>query len=217
MRAHPTTPARRAAGFTLVEILAALMILALALIPLMGLRMGSVETSVEARNKRIAAGIAQQVLSEIQAGLHRAWELRHERHPFEGFNGFTWEVLIGETEIQNVLSAHAEEEANVQDSDDAYRRLERWQWLEDRMNRKRASRLGVDVDQAEDMETEVDDTPDEDTVEEVAVMVSYFSPLRRDGQGLFLLRGEATTLALSGLTSEQAKELSKGAEDGGQD
>ena len=56
--------------------------------------------------------------------------------------------------------------------------------------------------------TEEDESPDEETFEEIAIEVRFPSPLKADGFDYYVLRSRVTTLALSGLTPEEAADES---------
>ncbi|MCB9920149.1 MAG: prepilin-type N-terminal cleavage/methylation domain-containing protein [Planctomycetes bacterium] len=195
-------------GFTLLEVLVALAVLAIATMTLTGMRTTSVVDSAEARNERIAREIATSVMSKIEAGVIRAYELRGVRHQIEEMPLFEWKVVIGESEIQEAETESAEVAAQVSGSEGDERALDRQAWLQRRREIERARRENKPLVDLETQELEVDDSPDEDTIEEVAVFVYWPRTIPRneaDEFGMFRLRGQASTLALSGLTTEQAE------------
>lgn len=200
-----TDPESRSAGFTLMEVLVALAIMAMAMLSLMGLRSSSLVEATEARNLRIASSLAAQILSEVQAGMYKAYDLKDEDQLVEGFEKFPWRILIGEGAIQEEMSFRAEEEADSGD-ENKIQKQERLDWLQKRDLSRRARQQGVSTSEIEDQELEPDESPDDKTFEEVAIIVDYFAPSKKTSRGDFVLRGRATTLALNGLTSEQAKD-----------
>ncbi len=202
------------AGFTLMEVLVALAIMSMAMLSLIGLRTESLRQATGARNLRIAAAIATQVLSEVQAGMYRAYDLKDEDQTVEHFEQFPWRILVGEGAIQEELAYRAEQEADSGD-DRMIQRQDRLNWLQRRSLSRRARQKGVSTAELEDQDLEPDDSPDDQTYEDVAIIVVYFAPGEKSGQGDFILRGKATTLALNGLTSEQAKEQSNSEEGSG--
>lgn len=204
------------AGFSLLEVLVALAVLALAILWLLGLRTDGLVTAAEARNLRFAENLASQVLSEIQAGIVKVYDIRGQELTKEELPGFSYKVLLGETEIQEEESLLAEDQAMAADATDQDQRFwERQQWLNERSRVRKARSQGVLVDDLQREEMEVDDTPDEDTFEEIAVFV-YYPTFRRDNdidetpRAIYRLRSRTSTLALSGLTNEQAEEKGGG-------
>ncbi len=196
-------------GFTLLEILVAFAILSIALLSLVGMRTDGLMKSAEARNLRIASSLAQEVLAEIRAGQRDAWEMRSIDHPFDKYPDFSFRVYIGEAEIGGRESSLAEQQADAEDGSDADRkRKDRLDWLQYRRDSKRATKTGTDIDELDNDEekTEEVDSPDEETFEELGIEIRYPSPLNPDNFSFFMLRSRVTTLALSGLTPEQASE-----------
>lgn len=196
-------------GFTLLEILVAFALLSIALLSLVGMRTDGLMKSAEARNLRIASSLAQEVLAEIRAGQRDAWEMRSIDHPFEKYPDFSFRVYIGEAEIGSRESSLAEQQADAENSSDADRkRKDRLDWLQYRRDSKRATQTGTDIDELDNDEekTEEVESPDEETFEELGIEIRYPSPLNPDNFSFFMLRSRVTTLALSGLTPEQASE-----------
>ena len=193
------------AGFTLMEVLVALAIMAMAMLSLIGLRSESLVQATEARNLRVAAALSTQILSEVQAGMYRAYDLEDEDQIVEGFEKFPWRILVGEAAIQEELSFRAEEEADTGDQDKIDRK-ERMDWLQRRSLSRQSRQEGISTSELEEQQLEPDESPDDQTFEEIAIIVDYFAPSKKGDRGDFLLRGRATTLALNGMTTEQAEE-----------
>jgi type II secretion system protein I len=196
------------AGFTLMEVLVALAIMSMAMLSLIGLRSESLVQATEARNLRVAAALATQILSEVQAGMYRAYDLKDEDQSVEGFEKFPWRLLVGEGAIQEELSYRAEREAESGDQQ-LVERQERMDWLQKRSMSRKSRQRGITTTELEDQQLEPDETPDDQTFEEIAIIVDYFAPSKKGDSNDFILRGRATTLALNGLTSEQAEEQNK--------
>jgi len=64
-------PDTRSAGFTLIEVLVALMILAIALMAVIKASNASVRDSIHVRDRLVAHWVAENILSECQLGLQR--------------------------------------------------------------------------------------------------------------------------------------------------
>src|SRR5262245_47549901 len=115
------TPPHRASGFTLVEVMVAVTILAVVLLSFLSTRSQALADAIQARNGRMARSIAEEQLSKLQAGGN---ETRPEPMPIEvqGYPGFRYVVLIGEQAIAN-----AEAEINSQSAQDN-QATDRRQW-----------------------------------------------------------------------------------------
>ena len=134
--------------------------------------------------------------------------MRDIEHTWEGYPHFTYKVLVGESSVQDEETRLAEEQADSYDANDSdQRHYERQDWLNQRSRIQRARKAGLALDDLED-ELEEDDEPDEDTFEEIAVYVYYPDVHTAGERTQFRVRARVTTLALSGLTNEQAAERS---------
>jgi prepilin-type N-terminal cleavage/methylation domain-containing protein len=204
------------AGFSLLEVVIALAVLAIALLSLTALRTESLVTAAEARNLRVARSLADRVISEVKAGLLRAYDVRGQVQTDEQFAAFSYKILVGELAIQQEESAETEATADASGLDSDYRRLERLRWLQQRQDIRKARELKVPTHELTKDEVKEPDVPDEETFEDFAVFV-YYPSYREEGKSeVYRVRSRTTTLALSGLTSEQANER-KGRTSGGEE
>jgi hypothetical protein len=181
--------------------------LAVAILSLAGLRTDSLVTATSARNLRIAQTFAKRILTQVQAGQFDAWELRGTEHQLEEIDGFSYQIFIGEAEIQEELGRIAEDKADESGKLQDQKRYEKLDWIKRRRMMREAKDRGEDtstLDTASSEEpTEEDELPDEETFEDLGIFIYYFDPKRSDSMGVFSLRGRASTLALSGLTPDE--------------
>jgi type II secretion system protein I len=201
--------APRQAGFTLIEALVALMIVAMVVLQFLGIRTSALVDATKARNWRLAREIAEERLSELQAGaLETAPKSGDTISLEEKFRGFSYKIVIGE-------SAVAEEESQLADSavgDDA-EASDRLSWQRDREQYRKASAQGLSYAEYQDKMLEEDaqrrleeKAPSETDFEEIAVVVYFpkLDPEYPDEKDSLLIKSRISTLALSGLTPEQA-------------
>jgi type II secretion system protein I len=196
-------------GFTLLEVMVALAIVALVVTSYLGIRTNAVAEAIEARNWRLAREIAEEKMSELQAGAREIPPQSGEEVPMEKTPGFSYKILIGELAIgeleSKAASDAAEENKEAGDRD---------QWQLDRDHYRKAAAEGKsfsdydqqlkDQDYQRTMEEKV---PDENQFEDVAVAV-FFPKVNATQPGqkeTFVLKAKASTLAISGLTPDQAK------------
>jgi hypothetical protein len=129
--------------------------------------------------------------------------------------GWSYQIVIGET---NISSKEADIDGSLAPEESgAKSELRRWQ--QERDDQRRARSLGVsffeyqqDTRVAEEERLQKEElVPSEDEFEEVAVFV--FFPNVRPGEGPefshFVLKGRLPTLAIEGLTPEEAEEIDK--------
>jgi prepilin-type N-terminal cleavage/methylation domain-containing protein len=212
----------RQEGFTLLEAVVALAIVAMVVTGYLGIRTNALLDGIEARNWRLAREIAEERLSEILAGaLETPPQSGVEQSLEERYAGFSWQVVIGESSVSelegNLASDAAEDDVESRD---------RNEWQQNRDLYRKASARGLtaleyqDELAAEEYQRRIDgQAPSEDEFEQVAVVV-YFPKLnaRYEGQReSFLIKSRISTLALSGLTPEQARQIAEaqGSEDSG--
>jgi prepilin-type N-terminal cleavage/methylation domain-containing protein len=195
-------------GFTLLEAMVALAIVAMVVIAYLGIRTSALVDATEARNWRLAREIAEEKLSELIAG---ARELPPESGTpvqlDDKYKGFRYTILIGEAAVSQVGADLASEDGSDRIG------TERAQWQQDRDVYRRANQKGMDYlayqDQLRQQEEErqrQEQPPSETDFEQVAVVVHFpRTRLDQEGDDAFVLKAKVSTLALSGLTTEQAE------------
>ena len=196
-------------GFTLLEVMVALAIVALVVTSFLGIRTTAVAEAIEARNWRLAREIAGEKMSELQAGAREIPPQSGEEVPVEKTPGFSYKIVIGESQIGELESQAASDAA-----DENKESGERDQWQLSRDKYRKASAQGkseADYEQQlrdqEYQRTMEEKVPDESQLEDVAVAV-YFPKINATQPGQkeqFVLKAKASTLAISGLTPDQAK------------
>ncbi len=198
-------------GFTLIEVVVAMAILALVALAFLGTRTDAIIDATEARNWRIAKELAEELLSELAAG---ARELRPEvgRQQIERYEDFSYEIVVGESAISQFEANAADSLGGVGSSDAANRAT----WQRDRDEMRRAQQQGLSLTDYRDQmladeialenETRV---PSEDDYEEVLVVV-HFPMVRIEAEmdeASFTLKARLPTLAIEGMTPEEAGQL----------
>jgi type II secretory pathway pseudopilin PulG len=201
-------------GFTLLEAVVALGIVAMVVTAYLGIRTSALADGIEARNWRLAREIAEERLSEVLAGAH-------ETPPQSGISvsldekypGFSYQIVIGESAVAEMeaglASDAAEQDPSTRDRSD---------WQQNRDLYRKASARGLsaleyqDQTAAEEYQRQISSkAPSEDDFEEIAVVV-FFPKLeaRYDGQReSFVIKSKVSTLALSGLTPDQARQIAE--------
>jgi type II secretion system protein I len=169
-----TSRSRSLRGFTLVEVLLALSILAFGLVSVMVARGRAVETAVVARNLKIARLLAENLLAEIESGLREDLvDGMVGDFAEQGLPAFEWRVFIGEDSVA------AASEAKDDQSLAGY-------YAEKEADRRRREDAGEEI-------------PPEPTTP-VAVRVSF--PTLAETKGSFLLEGRVDTNVLEGKFDE---------------
>jgi len=198
-------------GFTLLEAVVALAVVAMVVIGYLGMRTSALIDGIEARNWRLARELAEERMSELIAGARETPPQSGIEEKFEQYDGFSYQIVVGESAIGELESSIASDAA--EDESDSRNRSE---WQQNRDTYRKASSRGLSAleyqDQlaAEEYQRRVDNkAPSETEFEQVAVAV-FFPKLnaRFDGQReSFLIKAKVSTLALSGMTPEQAKQI----------
>lgn len=215
MPARCSAPRRRGeGGFTLIEVVVALGILAFVILTFLGTRTDSLVDATEARNWRLAREIAEEVLSELQAGA-RETPPDGTRVPLEKYEHFSYQILVGE----DVISQHETDSADTFAASSDDDRSDRLAWQRERDDSRRASQKGLTLQEYRDQERQEDydidedqKLPSEDEFEDVLVVV-YFPEVRitneERGEATFKLRARLPTLAIEGLTPDEASSMAK--------
>lgn len=210
----PTHPPRAAAGFTLVEVLVAVAILALVVTFFLTLRTTALIDATETRNLRVAREVAEQMLSELMAGARETAPDSGIIVPLEKYPGFSYQFLLGEKAISEWESNEASQESIENHSEESYRRNDQLAWVRERDTQRLANQKGLSVDQLREQQLEQeqkeDVVPSETETEDVAIVV-FYPDVRAVGRsvttGTFVLKAKISTLAVSGLTPQQSEEL----------
>ncbi len=199
-------------GFTLMEAMVALAIVSMVVLSYLGIRTSALMDATEARNWRLARELAEEKLSELRAG---AREIRPENGaevPFDQYPGFRYRILIGESAISTAESELASQAAGEDET-----ALARAEWQQNRDIYRKASSQGLSYYEYQDKVAQeqtdrelAEKTPDELQFEDVAVMVLFpKTSIEQEGDDHFLLKDRLSTLALSGMTPEQAELIAK--------
>lgn len=208
MRGHPRTD-----GFSLIEALVAMAILAMVVLTFLGTRTDALIDAGEARNWRLAQEIASEVMSELRAGSRDIPpESGIETDLSDEHPSFSYLVLKGEETINRFET----DQAGLQDMStggDAAQRLA-WQRERDQLRMSRQKNISVqdyrDQTLQDEIDKEEDEAPTEDELEDVMVVV-YFPDIRpgerNQGRSTFKLKAKVSTLALSCRTPEEAARL----------
>lgn len=197
-------------GFTLVEALVALGIVAMVIVGYIGIRTSSLIDATQARNWRLAREIAEQKMSELKAGAREVPPVSGETQQLEDYEGFSFKIVLGESNVADVEAEVGAEAAG--DNEVANERLE---WQRDREDYRRARSRGLSATDYEEQRREdinqrlAEKAPSATEYEEVAVVV-YFPKLEPEFEGqrdALLIKSRLSTLAISGMTPEQAESI----------
>ncbi|MCA8956512.1 MAG: type II secretion system protein [Planctomycetes bacterium] len=213
-------PHRDERGFTLLEAMIAMAIVALVVTVVLSIRTHAVIDAAEARNWRVAREMAQEILSELQAGARQEppeWNMDPAPIPkMKDVKGWSYQIVIGEERIasrESDLQAGASN-GGAEDAKDQERR--RWQQERDDLRKAKASGMSF-YDYKEkaqlkedERQQKAEEPPSEDQIEEVAVFV-FFPNLRPEQTetGFFVLKARMSTMAIEGLTPDEAETRAK--------
>lgn len=198
----------REQGFTLIEALVALAIVSMVVISFLGIRTTALVDATQARNWRLAREIAEEKMSELQAGARELPPQSGQEERLERYDGWSWKIVIGESSVADeesrLANASAGEDAEVGD---------RVKWQLNREKYRKAAEQGLSYSEYTDKVAEEETkrqleekAPSETEFEEVAVVV-YYPKLDATYEGekdSLLIKSRLSTLALAGLTPEQA-------------
>jgi type II secretory pathway pseudopilin PulG len=220
VRAPPSNDPSNDCGFTLVEAMVALLLVSMVVISYIGIRTSALIDATQARNWRLAREIAETRMSELQAGAREVPPISGEEVRLEGYDGWSFKIVIGESDV-----ADLEGEIGTEAAGEDQVASERFEWQRDREDYRRARSRGLSAADYEDQRLEdattrlAEKAPSTTDFEEVAVVV-YFPKLNADYEGqkdALLIKARLSTLAISGMTPEQAQAVaqSKGEATGG--
>jgi type II secretory pathway pseudopilin PulG len=207
-------------GFTLVEAMVALLLVSMVVISYIGIRTSALVDATQARNWRLAREIAETKMSELQAGAREVPPVSGDEVPLEGYDGWSFKIVIGESEVGE-LEGEVGSEAAGEDQVAS----ERFEWQRQREDYRRARSRGLSAADYQDQRSQdttrrlAEKAPSATDFEEVAVVV-YFPKLNAQYEGqkdALLIKARLSTLAISGMTPEQAQAIaqSKGEASGG--
>lgn len=218
------------AGFTLIEALIALAIVALVVTSTLAFRTGALVDATEARNWRVARELAQEILSELRAGAREepaTYDMRPQTIPkMQDVDGWTYQIVIGEERIGSVESQTESNESTEEEQGD-YSRTDRRAFQRERDDLRKARQKGMSFYEyretsalEEQDRLEREELPEsEDEFEQVAVFVFFPNARQVTGKGgefsHYALKARISTLALASKTPEEAEEESGGSEDSG--
>ena len=104
----------RAGGFTLLEVMVAVAIMAIALVAILKANVQSLDTLIETRARTTASMLAASKMAEVEAAGAEDWsEFRGDFG--EDYPGFTWQVETTPTELEGIIRV----EVSVQREDAA--------------------------------------------------------------------------------------------------
>jgi len=207
-----TTRPQAQRGFTLVEAMVALAIVAMVVIGYIGIRTSALLDATLARNMRLAREIAEQKLSELKAGAREVPPTSGEEHVIDEFEGFSWKVVIGEAAV-----AEAESSVGQAAAGEDQIANDRIEWQRDRDNFRKAQARGQTAAEFEEQRSEdvnlrlAEKAPSATEFEEVAVVVYFpkLEPEYPDQKEALLIKARLSTLAISGMTPEQAAQVAQ--------
>ena len=202
-------------GFTLIEALVAMMIVAMVVISYIGVRTNALIDATRARNWRLAREIAEERLSELRAGAHEVPPESGNLISLEDKYEPRWayKIVIGESAVADLEGELASQSAG---GDAAA--TERNDWQRNREDYRKAKDQGLSYSEYQDKLAEEDyqrrmaeQAPSEDDLEEVAVVVYFpkLEPEYPDEQEYLVIKSRVSTLAISGMTPEQAAAVAK--------
>ncbi len=199
-------------GFTLVEALVALGLVASVVIGYIGIRTTALIDATYARNWRLAREIAEQKMSELQAGARETPPQSGDEIDLEDFKGFSYKIVLGESAV-----SEAEAEIGNAAAGDDTAATERVDWQRKRDDYRRASSRGLSAIEYEEQQAEdvnqrlAEKAPSATEFEQVAVVVMFpkLDADYPDQKDSLLIKARISTLAISGMTPEQAAAMAQ--------
>ncbi len=204
-------------GFTLVEVMAAVVILGFVITGLMAIRTGAVEDAADARNWRVAREMASQLLSELRAGAREFPPEWGQEQPIRDMKGFAFVFERDEdriADLESSIESMSEDEASAKTG-------ELREWQRNRDERRQALHQGITLDEyrqerkQEDYDREMEEAnaiPSETEMVDVAVFVFFPNMRQRDGESdrsYFTLKANVSTMAIQGMTPEETSTLAE--------
>lgn len=203
-------------GFMLLEALVALSIVAIVVTSYLGIRTSAVADGIEARNWRLARELAEERMSELLAGAFDTPPQSGIEVQFDRYEGFSYQIVIGESSIGELEASIASDSASEDDADIQAR--DRNEWQENLETYRKASARGMtaleyqDQIAAEELQRRLaNKAPSETEFEQVAVVV-FFPKLEARHQSQresFIIKSKISSLALSGMTPEEARQIAE--------
>ena len=89
-------------AFTLLEVMVAVAILAIALVAILKANVQSLDTLVETRERTTASLLAASKMAEVEAAGAADWS-EFQGDFGEDYPGYTWQVETGPTEVENLM------------------------------------------------------------------------------------------------------------------
>ena len=203
---HDPQATQQQAGFSLIEVVVALAVVATVVMAYLGIRTNAVADGIEARNWRLAREIAEERMSEVMAGAHEVPpQTGVDISLADRYEGFHYRIYIGETAVSEMESEIAGAQSGTAG--------ERSEWQRNRDLYRKASGQGMTAIEYEEQiaqdeyERELEDrVPSDGEFEEVAVVVFFPKLNGFDGEEeTFVIKARASTLAISGMTADQAQ------------
>ncbi|MFN7587450.1 MAG: prepilin-type N-terminal cleavage/methylation domain-containing protein [Planctomycetota bacterium] len=196
-------------GITLLEALVAMMLMALVVTSFIGIRTDALVDATQARNWRLAREIAEEKMSELQAGARETPPENGSKVTLEKYEGFSYKIVIGEAGVADIESeiatSSAGEDPEARDRADWQRRREDYR----RASERGLSAMELSEQRAEDVNMRLaEKTPSETDFEEVAVVV-YFPKIGASYEGeedTLLIKARLSTLAIRGYTPQEAQQ-----------
>lgn len=210
MHCHPgSSPRGSERGITLLEALVAMMLMALVVTSFIGIRTEALVDATQARNWRLAREIAEEKMSELQAGARETPPENGSKVPLEKYEGFSYKIVIGEAGVADlesqIATSAAGEDPEARDRADWQRRREDYR----RASERGLSAMELSEQRAEDVNLRLaEKTPSETEFEEVAVVV-YFPKIGATYEGeedTLLIKSRLSTLAIRGYTPMEAQQ-----------